>query len=717
MESETQKIKEDSDKEDDDKTVAKCRHSRDNKQINMGLNEITQYEYISKAVLNAEKSSAAPVMLKQCHSVHVGPKIEFHCHHAGSSESLNSDIKTIDSFLMYRERLKNRYATHNAYMRSLFWEGKRKDFSLKDYFVQLIMNETNLLGSKVKRSICLEDLFCVDKKGHETLLLTGDPGYGKTTLCQKLAYDWATLVESENYLKQFYFVVVVTLRHLNKKSLMDEVLHAIFQNRKKEFKTKLQQANLNILVILDGFDEISDRTPVLKFIREDSFEISLTMTILVTSRPHVTEEIREDAAYRFVLGGFSHEQKETYIRIVFQDVSDKSEDMVQVLNYSKFYSKLAEGPLMLHMLCCLHLNNALNAIRSETDLFVQIFSLFIKRYIKKNGENQKLKKGKYFTGEDLLIHLGELALNTVQRPITSKYLEEEFPEKEDREFVLGLEILFFDCFDDREDDIYYDFVHRTFREFLSALYLYDVLKSKTCLYSVSFQTTIFLLGLSDNDIFHSNLLEYVSRNLYTPYNLIHISKEIRNENNRKLICSKLKVTFYLDETDELINLLKVLPFPRVYLILYPDYTDESCIEDLVKFHDNFDLYKLEIIIIVEQSNNLAHYPVKIGENFHFNNAIPHFIDICAFANCLIDLVTRKEWKNFKIYFSGRKFGEIDFFINVEKDVKVTRGLQNNIKETSVALQVKHYDNIYNYVISEEQFKILEPYIKIFSNLE
>ncbi|XP_023217784.1 uncharacterized protein LOC111620145 isoform X2 [Centruroides sculpturatus] len=655
-------------------------------------------------------------MLKQCHSVHVGPKIEFHCHHAESSNSLNPDLKTIDSFLMYRERLKNRYATHNAYMRSLFWEGKRKDFSLRDYFVQLIMNETNLLGSKVKRSIRLEDLFRVDKTGHETVLLTGDPGYGKTTLCQKLAYDWATIVEYENYLKQFYFVVVVMLRHLNKKSLMDEVLHAIFQNRKEEFKTKLPQANLNILVILDGFDEISNRTSVLNFIREDSFEISLTMTILVTSRPHVTEEIREDAMYRFSLGGLSDEQKETYIRIVFQDDSDKSEDMVQVLNYNKFYSKLAQGPLMLHMLCCLHMNNALNVIQSETDLFVQIFSLFIKRYIKKNGENQKLKKGKYFTGEDLLIRLGELALNTIQHPITSKYLEEEFPEKEDQEFILGLEILFFDHFDEREDEISYDFVHRTFKEFLSALYLYDVLKSKMCICSISFQTTIFLFGLSDNDIFHSNLLEYVSRNLYTSYDMIRISKEIKNENNRKVICSKLKVTFYLDETDDIINLLKVLPFPRVYLILYPDYTDESCIEDLVKFHDNFDLYKLEIIIIMEQSNNLANYPVKFGEHFHFNNATIHFIDICAFANCLIHLFTRREWKNFKIYFSGRKFGDIDFFINIEKDV-VTRELQNNIKETSVALQVNYYNNIYNYVISEEQFKILQPYIKTFSNLE
>ncbi|XP_023209694.1 NACHT, LRR and PYD domains-containing protein 10-like isoform X3 [Centruroides sculpturatus] len=251
-----------------------------------------------------------------------------------------------------RESLMNYYKTKNAYMMSLLWSITSEDFPLKDYFVELTVQKADLLGKKARETIQLREIFPKSIQGH-VLLVTGNPGYGKTTFCKKIAYDWGTDTSRTDYLGHYDFIVVITLRELEKKSITDEILQCICENTDSNSRDKLRQRGFNILIILDGFDETNHKDSIIQFIEKDSFHISKEMTILVTCRPHAAENIRKYAHMRFAIRGFSQEQKEKYIKLIINDDNGRRDELLNLIKYSNFHSALAECPLMLHMLCCL----------------------------------------------------------------------------------------------------------------------------------------------------------------------------------------------------------------------------------------------------------------------------------------------------------------------------------------------------------------------------
>ncbi|XP_023211923.1 uncharacterized protein LOC111614793 [Centruroides sculpturatus] len=204
----------------------------------------------------------------------------------------------------------NYYKTKNAYMKSLLWSERSKDFPLKDYFVQLTVQEADLLGKKEGETIQFTQIFPKSIDRHVVMLVTGDPGYGKTTFCKKIAYDWGTDTSRTNYLGYYDFTVVIILRELEKKSITDEILQCICENTDTNSRDKLRQRGFNLLIILDGFDETGDKDSIIQFIKKDSFHISKEITILVTCRLHAAENIREYINMRFIIQGFSQEQKE-----------------------------------------------------------------------------------------------------------------------------------------------------------------------------------------------------------------------------------------------------------------------------------------------------------------------------------------------------------------------------------------------------------------------
>ncbi|XP_067130197.1 patched domain-containing protein 3-like [Centruroides vittatus] len=235
------------------------------------------------------------------------------------------------------------------------------------------------------------------------------PGYGKSTLCKKIAYDWA----SADYLQHFQLTVIVIIRELRDKSVKDALFDDMREYSSTDKDWKLRDRERNILVILDGFDEIVDKSKIIKFIREESFDISRRMTIVVTSRPHAAEEIREDVKKRFSIEGFSPENQEKYIQITFKQHKSKANELCSTLNENDFYREITECPLMLHMLCCLHENGEMVKLESMTDLYIKIFCLITERYVRKTNQEGKFKRGKYFVGENLLFAL-------VRRNDTSK---------------------------------------------------------------------------------------------------------------------------------------------------------------------------------------------------------------------------------------------------------------------------------------------------------
>ncbi|XP_023243564.1 uncharacterized protein LOC111641607 isoform X1 [Centruroides sculpturatus] len=158
-------------------------------------------------VLNVDKCNQYPVILKKCTDVHIGTKIEIHSEPPKTSYLKKKNEEENEIYVNYCKKLKNKYKTYFAYMRSFLWEGKRNDFPLKDYFVELTIEKADLFGKKSGDKVNLCEIFSNQVDEHQTILVTGHPGYGKTTLCRKIAYDWA----STDYLQRFDLTACIIL--------------------------------------------------------------------------------------------------------------------------------------------------------------------------------------------------------------------------------------------------------------------------------------------------------------------------------------------------------------------------------------------------------------------------------------------------------------------------------------------------------------------------
>lgn len=699
---------------------------------------LSSCENIQQSFTNVANSKKNYLVFNRCKEIHIGPKIDYI---PPSMAIMSSQQIMKEEFEGCKERLKNYYKRRNAYMRSLFWDGKRSDLPIKKYFVELRLQKTDLFGEEKGGNVQLEDMF-LKEYGNQTILVTGGPGYGKTTLCNKLAYDWS-IDDQFGYLHHFDFVIVITLRKLFHKSVVDEILENIYGNSEVKPKSELRKANLNFLIILDGFDEIRDKNSVLKFLREESVNISLHMTILVTCRPHVSEDIREDMDVRFSVEGFTPEHQQKYIGLMLKLDNDDIKSLVKKLEEIEFYSGLAECPLMLNLLCCSYRNETLQDINKMTDLYVQIISLLIKRYVRKTGECHFLKQGKYFLGENLLIKLGNIVIycDKESTQITSKILKKCFSEEEEYNFILGLDILKPYSFLDDDDDIIFDFVHRTFQEFLSALFLYEILKETIIFDRYSNNVILFLLGIAGDEPYPDNLLQFFGKKVFSPRLMMQARIEVKNEDNWKSFYSVTKILFCLGQLSNLKKLYSHYRFPRIYLCLPENQNDYQKMKDeIVEFHECYSSEnKLEIYLFMHKSMPfivLGYFPIELG--FH------NYRDIRQSVTTVVDLLSNVVLNKFNIYFCGisdtdgrqvlhTRGGNFSFFRSVENPILLSESVKEDIsiKENVQFAALKVIDvnrnrflckdgfavtpqPVYiNYLVSVDQYVILESHIKTF----
>ncbi|XP_067134609.1 NLR family CARD domain-containing protein 4-like isoform X2 [Centruroides vittatus] len=645
-----------------------------------------------------ENCNQYPTMLKNCTQVHVGPKIEIHSEESKASCVKKEDEQRNETFSNSCQKLKNKYITYFSYMRSFLWDGKRNDFPLKDYFVELIVEKADLFGKKSGERIRLNEIFSIEEDGHQTILVTGDPGYGKSTLCKKIAYDWA----STNYLQRFDLTLIVLLRELGDKSVKDALLDNMHGHSLIDKDWILQNRQLNILVILDGFDEVVEKNKIRRFIREESFDISDRMTIVVTSRPHETEEMREDMKMRFSIEGFSPGYQEKYIELMFREDETKANELISKLNENDFYREIAECPLMLHMFCCLHENEEMKEIETITDLYIRIFSLIAERYIRKNNQNGKFERGKYFIGDTLLIKLGSLIRSKYR--ISSGDLKKYFANKDEHNFIVGLDILTLDSFSECDNIIRYSFVHRTFGDFLSALSMY--IGDVSFPYFIYDFELLFLLGFYKNESFPKRLLKAVEKKFFTPEFMLHVHQQIKLETNWKQFCSHSKIKCYFWNICYFQALMQLYRFKEFYLHLGDSENEYNKV-----------MAALNSLCHCNSPNILSIYLVLSLENTSLKN----LRDIREPVTCIINFLHAMKASGFDISFIGlvlshrhppENFTNVNYNLNLPDDVLKELNVSEN--EKLVGLQTVDMEDSKSYVLSLEQYEDLRDYIKFHS---
>ncbi|XP_023232878.1 NACHT, LRR and PYD domains-containing protein 10-like [Centruroides sculpturatus] len=647
-----------------------------------------------------ENGNQYPVMLKNCTEVHIGPRIEINFEEPNASRLKKEDEESNEMFNSCCHMLKNKYKTYFSYMRSYLWEGKRNDFPLKDYFIELRVEKADLFGKKSGEKISLNEIFSIKQDGHQTILVTGDPGYGKTTICKKIVYDWATT----NYLKHFDLTFIVILRELGDRSVKDALLDNmhVYSSINKDWK--FQDRQRNILVILDGLDEIVDKSKILKFIREESFFISRRTTIVVSSRPEAAEDIREDMNMRFSIEGFSPEYQEKYIQLMFREDKSKAYILYSVLKENEFYSKMAECPLMLHMFCCLHQNGKITEIEKMTDLYIQIFSLITERYVRKTNQQNKFKRGKFFVGENLLMKLGEVHF------ITSERLRNYFPNEDEYNFIIGLDILTLDSFSECDNIIRYRFVHRTFAEFLSALSMYVSFQSTNlCMISpansIIGMKFLFLLGFYKDEPLPERFLTYVEKEMFKPQFMLEVHKQMKLRTNWKQFCSHAKVIFYSwKDRRSLEELLKFCKLKEIYFYFLE--------RDSGRFEDhNYSIYYL---IKDSLQHSMKIYLILSLERLPREN----IYDIRGPISRILELYYEMDTSNVDVFLIGVSkplddsfdtFTNVNFNLNLSDDMR--KLLKVSKREKLVALETGDELKVTgSYILSLKQYESIRRHI-------
>ena len=312
---------------------------------------------------------------------------------------------------------------------------------------------------------------------------------GKTTYCQKLAYDWAT--KQDEWDKSFPETDVLLLlrcRDINsssiKEAIDDQILPYDVNNEAKEvFFQFISENQLKVLLVLDGVDEVdASRLEMIQSLLK-SKEFS-NCHIVLTSRHEAGKKVSRYCDTLWEIVGFTERDARSFILKYFQKIGKQQladkllkglwpspVGPVRVPNHPRANDlrQLTESPLNTALLCILFEDLDGTLPENRTELYIEIVLFVLKRYEGKNGLSSNV--------EDLisvykkeLIYLGRMAFQALRKG------ELDFEENESGDAIFSLLIKFGFLTiqaggSKRKPRLRCGFFHKSFQEFFSGLYL------------------------------------------------------------------------------------------------------------------------------------------------------------------------------------------------------------------------------------------------------
>ena len=421
--------------------------------------------------------------------------------------------------------IRQRYSTRERWIAPFPWLENFR-LSLDNSFTRLkIVSRKKERGKKTNKTLTVNDIFkpheeCADPR---TVLIEGKPGIGKTTFCNKLAYDWATKKQggenpSGSFFPNFQLVLLLKCREIesylcregqflprSKKEQLKEIFKSVLWNaiddqllpqdvtieNKEEFFKFIRYNQPDILLILDGLDELpTNMLPAFKEVIQG--RVLQKCHIVVTGRQEVGMEVRECCDSLLEIEGFTKDDAREFIDKYFKDDAHLAEKLLDKLESDENLQQLTESPLNTVLLCLLCEDFDGIFPESGTQLYLEIVECVLRRYRKKKG--LPLPKAK---GEDLtkvyktqLKQLGSIALKGLLQNSMS------FDESEFENCAVELpEFGFLSVEGGRSKvrpSLNYCFLHKTFQELFAAFYLScQVLNNEVCPENIITDTRYF----------------------------------------------------------------------------------------------------------------------------------------------------------------------------------------------------------------------------------
>ena len=356
----------------------------------------------------------------------------------------------------------------------------------------LVENDGGNWKSRSKRTpIEYEDLFKVNKKRKAEqatkILVEGDAGIGKTTLCTAIAEDWASM----KLFQQFKLLLLLPLREtlVSTASSLTKLLHLLHSSKStcKSIANILEEdEGEDVLIVADGWDELAKSKR-----QEDTFLYNLLFgkilpfaSVLLTSRHTASVSLHRDPnfCYFVEICGFSHDNIKEYIFSEFDDNKDIAVRLLEQLESNPLVESICNIPLNCAIICHLWRTLKENDLPTTmTNLYTKIILNVILRNIQKFPAYKNTLSLPNLCALPATLQqswwlLCDFAYQTLARDqlvFTEEELANFFPQG----LSLDENILCFGMLQSTESildigcGLTFHFPHRTFQEFLAALYI------------------------------------------------------------------------------------------------------------------------------------------------------------------------------------------------------------------------------------------------------
>ena len=354
----------------------------------------------------------------------------------------------------------------------------RFSFQLEKIFTRLRIVAKEKTREKVTKELTsMSSIFTPHEDCQRPMyvLIEGEPGIGKTTYCQKLAYDWATR-HGREWHESFPRVEVLLLLRCREiksnciwKAIEDQILpEGIEPEVRETFIQFLQENPSKVLLVLDGLDEADPEK--LKLCRKlIQGKLLPGCFVILTSRHEAGSNIIPHTDTLLKIVGFTTTDAECFIRRYFQQSDNQhlAATLIAKLESDDLY-ELTRNPLNTLLLCVIFedLNGVLP--NSRTELYLEIVQLVLRRYENKNGLSANDKDRLLVYNKELMI-LGRMALDSLRKG--ELYFEDHQGDfKQSLVPKLGF-VSIQPGGGKRAPCPRYAFFHKSFQEFFSAFFL------------------------------------------------------------------------------------------------------------------------------------------------------------------------------------------------------------------------------------------------------
>ncbi|XP_067017527.1 uncharacterized protein [Acropora muricata] len=389
--------------------------------------------------------------------------------------STYSAVIDISSVIQWLKGEYNRRAEFSPLLRS-----KGVKLQLEDLYARLSV--VSSLYSK-SSEIGVKDIFSSSRKGEDSMVLfEAYEGIGKSFFCLKLAQDWANDAMPSTF-PIFELVLLLKCKDIEghiMDAISEQLLPRSLEDKMKDNFLKFIGDASNqerILVILDGWNELPEESKhhvdnVL------ARRVLKCCYVLVTTRgrPELQKRFKFNLCLR--MKALSEVDSFDYIRKHFKSIgteqSSKGESLIQEIKGNRLLQDLRSNRPNLFLLCLLCEDHEGKLPSSSSGLYQTLVRYLWRRYCAKQKlktDEEDMDLAKQFEREILAI--GELAWKSLLN-FRHSFREDDLKleRRDEMSITLGLGFVYKEESLKRSEPHHvFTFVHKTFQDYLAALYV------------------------------------------------------------------------------------------------------------------------------------------------------------------------------------------------------------------------------------------------------